>query len=112
MELKHFLQTAVRVTSALAELHRKNIIHLNLRPHNIVVDAESGKVELRSAAKDAPSHGQDSSISRPRILAEILPYISPEQTGRMSRQADHRSDLYSLGVVFYEWLSGVLPFQA
>lgn len=112
MDLAQFLKTAIRISAALAQLHRDNIVHQNIRPGNIVVSEESGDVELIGYVQDptAPVH-RDVQSEGPNLL-QVLPYISPEQTGRMNRPVDYRTDLYSLGVTFYEMLSETLPFHA
>ena len=109
MELRQFLKTAIRITSALAQLHAKDTIHRNIRPQNIRMHPPSGYVKLLGQAGAYTVRDPQREAAE---AAEALPYMSPEQTEDMKRPADHRSDLYSLGVVFYELLSGKLPFQA
>jgi predicted ATPase len=109
MELRQFLKTAIRITSALAQLHAKDTIHRNIRPQNIRMHTPSGYVKLLGQAGAYTVRDPQREAAE---AAEALPYMSPEQTEDMKRPADHRSDLYSLGVVFYEMLSGKLPFQA
>jgi PAS domain S-box-containing protein len=112
MDLTQFLRTAIRISAALANLHKDGIVHQNLRPSNIIVNEESGEVELVGYATEpgvvAPRDVQSAAATSP----EALRYMSPEQTGRMNRPVDHRTDLYSLGVTLYEMLSGALPFHA
>jgi predicted ATPase/signal transduction histidine kinase len=103
-ELLSFLEIAQRLATALAALHERGIVHQDIRPDNVLTNAASGELWLI---------GLTASTSEP-VLAKraALPYMAPEQTGRMDRHVDARSDLYSLGVVLYELLTGVLPFQA
>ncbi|HEX8115479.1 MAG TPA: hypothetical protein VF516_47455, partial [Kofleriaceae bacterium] len=104
MPVPEFLPLAIRVVGELAALHARGAIHEDIRPSSILVDAATGELVLRSA----PLAGW-----RATALNEgSLPYISPEQTGQMNRPIDSRSDLYSLGVVFYQLLAGRLPFEA
>lgn len=113
MDLVQFLRTAIRISAALAHLHKDNIVHQNIRPRNIVINEETGEVELVGYVADptAPAaHGDVQNTSSG--LLDVLPYMSPEQTGRMNRPVDHRTDLYSLGVTLYEMLTDQLPFQA
>lgn len=110
MDVKEFTKIAVRVASALGQLHKESLLHLNIRPSNIIADPETGDVELRGAKAELA--GSTTQEITGQTLLEALPYMSPEQTGRMNRPIDHRSDLYSLGITFYEMLSGELPFHA
>lgn len=112
METGRFLTLAVRISAALAGLHDQSHIHKNLTPEGILVNCESGAVvitdsSLTSALPHAypPAHGFN-------VLEGIFVYMSPEQTGRMNRIVDHRSDLYSLGIILYEMIAGVAPFRA
>ena len=90
--------------SELAALHARGAIHLGITRSSIVVDAATGEPALASAPT--------AEWRTPALSEGSLPYISPEQTGQMNRPIDCRSDLYSLGVVFYELLAGRLPFEA
>ena len=104
MEVEAFLPLASRVAGELAALHGSGAIHQDIRPSRILLDATTGELVLVSP----PIAGRGG-----RTLSEgSLPYISPEQTGQMNRPIDSRSDLYSLGVVFYQLLAGRLPFEA
>jgi predicted ATPase/signal transduction histidine kinase len=104
MPVPEFLALAIRVTGELAALHARGVIHEDIRPSSIVFDPATAELVLVSA----PLAGL-----RATALSEgSLPYISPEQTGQMNRPIDSRSDLYSLGVVFYQLLTGRLPFEA
>ncbi|HEX7840106.1 MAG TPA: hypothetical protein VF469_21665, partial [Kofleriaceae bacterium] len=104
MPVQDFLPLAVRVVGELAALHARGAIHADIRPSSILFDAATGKLALVSA----PITGWKA----PMLSEGSLPYISPEQTGQLNRPIDGRSDLYSLGVVFYQLLAGRLPFEA
>ncbi len=112
MAVGEFLDLAVLLTSAVADIHRRGVIHKDLRPDNVLYEVAAG--ELAICGFGIAKHtSRELSFARPvRRIEGTLPYISPEQTGRMNRAIDSRSDLYSLGVVFYELLSGRLPFEA
>src|SRR5512140_1829826 len=103
MAVPEFLALAVRVADGLAALHRQGSIHEDIRPSTILFDAATEELALVSST----GAGQGRTLSE-----SSLPYISPEQTGQMNRPIDSRSDLYSLGVVFYQLLAGQLPFEA
>ncbi|HEU4731644.1 MAG TPA: AAA family ATPase, partial [Kofleriaceae bacterium] len=107
MPVDEFLALAVRAASELAALHARGIIHEDIRPSSILFDAATGALALAGSQL-----GQIGEWRAPPLSEGSLPYISPEQTGQMSRPIDCRSDLYSLGVVFYQLLAGRLPFEA
>jgi serine/threonine protein kinase len=103
LPLQQFLSFGVALCSAIDELHKKDQIHTDVRPQNIHWQSESSKVTLASAAEG---------MKVPLFSEARLPYLSPEQTGRTNRRVDYRTDLYSLGVVFYELLTGEHPFHS
>ncbi|MBD2772906.1 trifunctional serine/threonine-protein kinase/ATP-binding protein/sensor histidine kinase [Iningainema tapete] len=108
--LSEFLQIAVQVADALDGLYRHRVIHKDLKPANIVIHPDSKQVKLIdfSIASVLPRETQE--IQNANTLEGTLAYLSPEQTGRMNRGIDYRSDFYSLGITFYELLTGQLPF--
>jgi PAS domain S-box-containing protein len=110
-DLTSFLQVAVGVAKALGQVHRQGLIHRDIKPENMLVD-EAGNVWLTGfgIAWQLPT-GRQAPVA-PEIIAGTLAYMAPEQTGRMNRSMDARSDLYSLGVTFYQMLTGRLPFAA
>ena len=106
-----FLDTATAVTEALTDIHQRGCIHGDVRPQNILL-GEGGRVKLTGFGVDSLVTREKEEIYSRRVLLEVLPYTSPEQTGRMNRSVDYRTDLYSLGVVLYEMLVGRRPFEA
>jgi predicted ATPase/signal transduction histidine kinase/tRNA A-37 threonylcarbamoyl transferase component Bud32 len=107
-----FLRLATRVARAVAGIHARGLIHKDLKPHNILLDDETGEVRINDFCI-ASRVAREQTTARPaRLIEGSLPYVSPEQTGRMNRSIDSRSDLYSLGVTFYQLLTGRLPFEA
>ncbi|MGK3985124.1 AAA family ATPase [Sorangium sp. So ce136] len=110
LDVGQLLDLAVPLTATLAQIHYHGVIHKDIKPGNIVV-APSGEpwiIDFRIAASQKVEHVD----AMPANLVEGTPaYMSPEQTGRMNRAIDHRTDLYSLGVTLYELLTGTLPFQ-
>ncbi|MBK1842687.1 AAA family ATPase [Azospirillum sp. YIM B02556] len=107
--LRQRLVLAARIAGAVAQLHRRRLLHGDLRPFNLLV-AEDGTVRLTGFGRASDlSESQRQEVERP---AALLPYMAPEQTGRMNRPVDRRSDLYALGVTLYELFTGELPFAA
>jgi predicted ATPase/signal transduction histidine kinase/CheY-like chemotaxis protein len=112
MAVGAFLDLAVRLSAVVADLHRRGILHKDLKPAHILFDAASGAVQLCSLSL-ARRVARERTFARPaRLIEGSLPYVSPEQTGRVNRVIDSRSDLYALGVVFFQLLTGRLPFEA
>ncbi|WP_172844478.1 AAA family ATPase [Tumebacillus algifaecis] len=108
LHLSRFFDLAIALAEAILQLHRKNIIHRDLRPENLLVRSVEPVVKITnfSSAAWLPDERSDE-----QVFESYSAYSSPEQTGRMNRMADHRSDLYSAGVIFYEMLTGRLPFE-
>jgi PAS domain S-box-containing protein len=109
-DLTRFLRIAIGLSTALGRLHEQGIIHKDIKPANVMVDPTSDQVWLTGfgIASELPRERQVP--EPPETIAGTLAYMAPEQTGRMNRSIDSRSDLYSLGVTLYEMLAGVLPF--
>jgi hypothetical protein len=112
MGLSRFLRFAVGLAAALGKLHQQGLIHKDIKPANILVDSATGAVWLTGFGIASRLPRERQSAEPPEMIAGTLAYMAPEQTGRMNRSIDSRSDLYSLGVTFYEMLTGVLPFTA
>ena len=112
MEVGSFLRIAVSVAAALGKVHQHGLIHKDIKPANILVDTVSGEVRLTGFGIASRLPQERQAPSPPEFIAGTLPYMAPEQTGRMNRSIDSRSDLYSLGVTFYQMLTGALPFTA
>ncbi|MEG4319560.1 MULTISPECIES: AAA family ATPase [unclassified Microcoleus] len=105
-----FLTTAIKVAETLGEIHAKNVIHKDINPSNIVFNPATGQVKLIDFSISTASNQENIPNKNPNFLEGTLAYMSPEQTGRMNRVIDYRTDFYSLGVTFYEVLAGQLPF--
>jgi len=113
MATEPFLRLAIPIASALAELHNRGIVHGNINPRNVVlIDSEPRGVAIAGPVSSPGVSNESPSAGSRRGVVEAFAYMSPEQTGRMNRVVDHRTDLYSLGVTFYEMLTGALPFEA
>ncbi|MEG4852559.1 AAA family ATPase [Microcoleus sp. B5-D4] len=109
--LKEFLQIAIATTEALGKIHSANIIHKDINPSNIVYNAETKQLKIIDFGISTQLTRETPTLKNPNILEGTLAYISPEQTGRMNRTLDYRTDFYSLGITFYELLTGKLPFE-
>ena len=112
MEIKQFLRFAVGLATALSRLHQRELIHKDLKPSNILVDPATGQVWLTGFGIASRVPREHQVPQPPEFIAGTLPYMAPEQTGRMNRSIDSRSDLYALGITLYEMLTGRLPFTA
>jgi len=110
-DLKDFLQLSLRIASAVAVIHQKQVIHKDIHPGNIIWNPHAGLVKITDfgIASRKQEALPDTGHEEPR---GILAYISPEQTGRMNRSLDYRTDFYSLGVVLYRIATGRLPFES
>lgn len=112
MSPSRFLALAINITAALGQVHQRGLIHKDLKPTHILLDEANAKVRLMGFGHASRLPRERQAMSPPEYIAGTLAYIAPEQTGRMNRSIDSRSDLYALGVVFYQMLTGVLPFLA
>jgi serine/threonine protein kinase len=112
MEMAQFLQVAVGLATALGGLHQRKLIHKDVKPTNVLVNSATGQVRLTGFGIASRLPRERQAPGPPDFIAGTFPYMAPEQTGRMNRSIDSRSDLYALGVTLYEMLSGVLPFTA
>ena len=110
VNLKEFLQIAIQVVTALGKLHQNNIIHKDIKPHNILVSSQLNEIKIIDFSIATRLTRENAAYNSLNLLEGTLAYISPEQTGRMNRYIDYRTDFYSLGVTFYEILTGKLPF--
>ena len=112
MEMKLFLRFAVGLASALSELHKQGLTHKDVKPSNVLVVSATGHAWLTGSGIASRLPREHQPHEPPEFIAGTLPYMAPEQTGRMNRSIDSRSDLYALGVTLCEMLTGSLPFTA
>jgi serine/threonine protein kinase len=112
METGRFLRLAIDIAAALGRAHQRGLVHKDVKPVNILVNCADGGVRLTGFGVASRLPRQRQAPEPPEIIAGTLAYMAPEQTGRMNRSIDSRSDLYALGVTFYRMLTGRLPFTA
>jgi predicted ATPase/transcriptional regulator with GAF, ATPase, and Fis domain len=111
LDLTRFLRVAIGLATALGQVHRRGLIHKDVKPANVFVD-NTDNVWLTGFGIASQLPREHQTPVPPEVIAGTLAYMAPEQTGRMNRSMDARSDLYSLGVTLYEMLTGTLPFVA
>ncbi|MBW4618855.1 MAG: AAA family ATPase [Cyanosarcina radialis HA8281-LM2] len=112
LDIKAFLRVAIKITEALGNIHDRHIIHKDINPSNIVFNATTGQLKIIDFGISTVLTQENPIFKNPQVLEGTLAYVSPEQTGRMNRFLDYRTDFYSLGVTFYELLTNQLPFTA
>ena len=108
MEMGRFLQPRHRHRQrALGKAHQRGLVHKDVKPANILVNCADGQARLTGFGIASRLPRERQSPEPPEVIAGTLAYMAPEQTGRMNRSIDSRSDLYALGVTFYQMLTGL-----
>lgn len=110
--LSAFFRIAIQLVDAISELHLQKIIHKDINPDNILINEKSLKIKLADFSISSEIENENNENHSLLNLGQSLAYISPEQTGRINRFIDYRTDFYSLGITFYEMLTGTLPFNS
>ncbi|MDX2232821.1 MAG: AAA family ATPase [Leptolyngbyaceae cyanobacterium bins.349] len=110
MSVADFLPLTIQITAALGEIHQCNILHKDINPSNVLINPQTHQVKIIDFGIASLCSRENPILKTINVLEGTLAYISPEQTGRMNRAIDYRTDFYSLGVTFYELLTGQLPF--
>ncbi|SEM06883.1 Predicted ATPase [Stigmatella aurantiaca] len=106
LDVETFLDFALRITTALGHIHRKSVIHKDIKPHNIIVNPQTGVLKLTDFSLSVALAREVVSPESLTHLRGTLAYMAPEQTGRMNRAVDSRADFYALGATFFEMLTG------
>lgn len=112
LSLVHFLETAISITAAVDKLHEAGLIHKDIKPSNILLSNSRDRAWLKGFGIATRLPRERHLLPPPEVIAGTFAYMAPEQTGRMNRSIDPRSDLYALGVTLYQMLTGQLPFVA
>jgi serine/threonine protein kinase len=112
LDVEGFLRLGIAIALAVGKLHQRGLVHKDIAPANILVCGASGEVRLTGFGIASRLARERQSAHPPETIAGTLAYIAPGQTGRMNRSIDSRSDLYALGVILYQMLTGALPFTA
>jgi predicted ATPase/signal transduction histidine kinase len=112
MEIGGFLRIAINLAVGLGELHRRGLIHKDIKPAHVLVHTTTDKAWFTGFGIASQLPREHQILEPPEVIAGTLAYMAPEQTGRMNRSIDSRSDLYSLGIMLYQMLTGSLPFVA
>jgi PAS domain S-box-containing protein len=110
MEVQSFLRLAIAVAAALTHVHRRGLVHKDIKPAHILVNRATAEVKLTGFGIASRLPRERQAPAPPESIAGTLAYMAPEQTGRMNRSIDARSDLYALGVTLYQMITGTLPF--
>lgn len=109
--LADILRVAIQIVDILEQMHQQHVIHKDINPSNIVLNPATNQLKLIDFGISTTLMQESMNLRNPNMLEGTLAYMSPEQTGRMNRTVDYRTDFYSLGVTLYELLTGQLPFQ-
>ena len=112
LEVIEFLEIAIQCAHILGQIHAARIIHKDINPSNITFNVSDKKIQIIDFGIATYLNKENPVIKNPSSLEGTLPYISPEQTGRMNRSLDYRTDYYSLGVSFFELLTNEMPFYS
>jgi PAS domain S-box-containing protein len=112
METRHFLRLAGGIAAVLGQFHQRGLVHKDLKPTHILVNCADGRARLTGFGLASRLPRERQPPEPPETIAGTLAYMAPEQTGRMNRSIDSRSDLYAFGVTLYQMLTGALPFKA
>ncbi|MDJ0765003.1 MAG: AAA family ATPase [Myxococcota bacterium] len=111
-DLQRFLETAIQISNTLGHLHQQDVVHRDINPQNLLINLTTRQVKIADFGISSILTKESEKVYHPEVIEGTLPYISPEQTGRMNRAVDYRTDLYSLGATLYQLLTDQVPFLA
>ena len=112
LSLVEFLTLAIQICEGVGQVHAANIIHKDINPCNLVFNPETQQLKIIDFGIASDLAKETFILNHNQVLEGTLNYISPEQTGRMNRSLDYRTDIYAMGVTFYQMLTGRLPFES
>ena len=112
IDVRTALRIGVELSGTITALHQRGILHKDVNPNNVLIDRQAGRTTLVDFSIASRLPFEQRLPSHPNVLQGTIAYMSPEQTGRMNRDVDYRTDFYSLGVTLYEMLTGRLPFES
>ena len=110
-DLEEMLKISLSIADAIEHIHNQNIIHKDIKPRNILINPQTEDVKITDFSIAAEVQRESLLAVNPENIEGTLAYISPEQTGRMNRSIDYRTDFYSFGIILYEMFTGVQPFK-
>jgi len=110
LSLDECLKMGIALASGLQDVHDRGVIHKDIKPSNIITNPETGVLKIIDFGIASQLNSEEQLTKEHELLEGTLDYIAPEQTGRMNRRIDYRSDFYSLGITLYRMLVGKLPF--
>ena len=111
LSIEHFLALAIQLTKIVEQLHENHVIHKDINPDNIFISIDGKTLKICNFGIATMLANEQQDMMRIHAVKGLISHISPEQTGRMNRSIDYRSDLYSLGITFYQAVCGKLPFE-
>lgn len=110
--IESFLTISADIAKTLGNLHAQGVIHRNIKPKSVLIHPETEELKITDFGITALLTHEHDEVYNPDFILDTITYMSPEQTGRMNRTVDYRTDIYSLGIVLYEIITGLLPFKS
>jgi len=112
VNINSFLVISANIAETLGNLHVRGVIHRNIKPKSILINPDTDETKITDFGISSILTHENNEVYNPAFIKDTLAYMSPEQTGRMNRAVDYRTDFYSLGVTLYEIFTGLLPFKS